>query len=215
MKSMFGVWAITLGIFLFTGTPANAEWYVGGQVGFVKPNDLKNVEGVDSAKGIELSDSDLKNALGYGMKVGYFFPDYMDWLGLQFEVFTSNPHIKQQSVTASTGGSSVSLGTVDGSHLRIITPAVNVIFRFPGYSVEPYLGPGIGAFWAHLSDSAGSDNDIAPGVNALGGLRFYVNEEVALFTEYKYNYTKFKFTDSNFKATYSSHSFFGGLSYHF
>jgi len=95
MKSMFGVWAITLGIFLFTGTPVNAEWYVGGQVGFVKPNDLKNLEGVDSAKGIELSDSDLKNALGYGMKVGYFFPDYMDWLGLEFEVFTSNPHIKQ------------------------------------------------------------------------------------------------------------------------
>ncbi len=215
MKSMFGVWAITLGIFLFTSTPANAEWYVGGQVGIVWPDDLKDVEGVGSAKGIELSDSDLKNALGYGMKVGYFFPDYMDWLGLQFEVFTSNPHIKQQSVTATTGGSSVSLGTVDGSHLRIITPAVNVIFRFPGYSIEPYLGPGIGAFWAHLSDSAGSDNDIAPGVNALGGFRFYVNEEVALFTEYKYNYTKFKFTDSNFKATYSSHSFFGGLSYHF
>jgi len=109
----------------------------------------------------------------------------------------------------------VSRRWVRRSHLRIITPAVNVIFRFPGYSVEPYLGTGIGVFWAHLSDSAGSDNDIAPGVNALGGLRFYVNEEVALFTEYKYNYTKFKFTDSNFKATYSSHGFFGGLSYHF
>jgi len=212
MKSMFGVLAITLGIFLFTSTPAKAEWYVGGQVGFVKPNDLKDVEGVGSAKGIEFSDLDLKNALGYGVKVGYFFPDYWDWLGLEFEVFTSNPHIKQQNVTAKLGSSSISIESVPGSHLRIITSAVNVILRVPGYHVEPYVGAGIGAFWAHLSDSAGSDNDIAPGVNALGGLRFYVNEEVALFTEYKYNYAKF--TD-DINATYSSHGFFGGLSYHF
>ena len=215
MKSTFGALAITLGMFLFTSTPANAEWYVAGQVGYVKPNDLKDVEGVGSANGIDLSDLDLKNALGYGGKVGYFFPDYLDWLGLEFEVFTSNPHVKQQNVTAGFGGSSSPLGDVAGSHLRIITPAVNVMFRVPGYYVEPYVGTGIGAFWAHISDSTGSDNDVSPGVNALGGLRFYFNEDVALFTEYKYNYTKFKFTDSSFKATYSSHGIYGGLSFHF
>ena len=215
MKSTFGALAIILGIFLITGTPANAEWYVAGQVGFVKPNDLKDVEGIRSANGITLSDLELKNALGYGGKVGYFFPDYLDWLGLEFEVFTSNPHIEQQNVTAGFGGSSSPLGTLDGSHLRIITPAVNVMFRVPGYYVEPYVGAGIGAFWARISDSTGSDNDVSPGVNALGGLRFYFNEDVALFTEYKYNYTKFKFTDSLFKATYSSHGIYGGLSFHF
>ncbi len=215
MKNTFVVIAMVLGIFLFTSNQANAEWYVGGQVGFVKPNDLKNVEGTGKAKGIELSDQELKNAFGYGMKAGYFFPDYMDWLGLEFEVFTSNPHIKQQNVTAKVGGSSLDLGTVTGSNLRIITPAVNLIFRVPGYTVEPYVGAGIGLFFARLSDSDGADNDIAPGVNALGGLRFYLNDNVALFTEYKYNYTKLEFTDSRIKETYSSHSFFGGLSYHF
>ena len=215
MRRTFGALAILLGIVIGTGTPALAEWYVGGHVGLVKPNDLKNVEGIGSAKGIELSDLDLKNALGYGAKVGYFFPDSLDWLGVEFEVFTANPHIKQQSVTAGFGGSSSPLGTLDGSHLRIITPAVNVMLRLPGYHVEPYVGGGIGAFWARLSDSTGSDNDISPGVNALAGLRFYFNEDVALFTEYKYNYTKFKFTDSVFEATYSSHGLFGGLSFHF
>ena len=74
MKSTLGALAILLGMFLFTSTPANAEWYMGGQIGFVKPNDLKDVEGVGSANGITLSDLDLKNALGYGGKVGYFFP---------------------------------------------------------------------------------------------------------------------------------------------
>jgi len=129
----------------------------------------KDVEGIRSANGIELSDLDFKNALGYGGKVGYFFPDYLDWLGLEFEVFTSNPHVKQPNVTAGFSGSSSSLGTLDGSHLRIITPAVNVMFRVPGYYVEPYVGAGIGAFLARISDSTGSDNDVSPGVNALGG----------------------------------------------
>jgi len=215
MKNIFGALTIALGLFLFTNTSAKAEWYVGGQVGFVKPNELKNVEGVGSAKGIKLSDLKLKNALGYGVKGGYFFPGYMDWLGLQLEVFTANPHIKQQKVTAGFGGSSSPLGTLDGSHLRIITPAVNVIFRFPGYYVEPYIGPGIGLFMAKISDASGSDNDMAPGANMLAGVRFYLNKNVALFTEYKYNYAKFKFTDSLFEATYSSHNVFGGLTYHF
>jgi outer membrane protein W len=177
MKSTFSILAITLGIFLFTGTPAKAEWYVGGQVGFVKPNDLKDVEGVGSANGITLSGLELQNALGYGGKVGYFSPDYLDWLGLELEVITSNPHIKQQNGTAGFGGSSSPLGTLDGSHLRIITPEVNVMFHVAGYYVEPYVGAGIGAFWDRISDSTGSDNDDSPVVNALdgifGGLSFH------------------------------------------
>lgn len=215
MKKTYVALTIIIGMFLLTGTKASAEWYVGGQAGFVKPNDLKNVEGIGSAKGISLSDLDLENALGYGIKTGYFFPDYLDWFGLEFEVFTANPHIKQQGATAQLGGSSTTLDPFSGTNFRIITPAVNLMFRVPGYYIEPYVGAGIGAFWGRLSDDAGTDHDIAPGLNALGGVRFYLNENVALFTEYKYNYTKFKFSDSLLKVTYSSQSFFGGITYHF
>ena len=73
MKSTVGVLAILLGIFIGTSPPAFGERYVGGQLGLVKPDDLKNVEGIGSAKGIESSDLDLKNVMGYGAKVGYFF----------------------------------------------------------------------------------------------------------------------------------------------
>ena len=212
MKSTLGALAILLGIFIWTSTPANAEWYVGGQVGFVKPNDLDKVKALGGS-GATFSDLDLKNALGYGMKIGYFFQT-VPWLGLEFETFTSNPHVKQQDIKATVGGSSITLDQVSGSHLRVITPAVNVMLRFPGYYVEPYIGGGIGAFWGRLSDDAGSDNDLSPGVNALGGLRFYFNEQIALFTEFKYNYTKFKFGDT-YEATYSSYGLFGGFSFHF
>ena len=202
-------------ILILSPTLSQAEWYFGGQFGFSRPNDLSDVEGIKSAKGITLNDQDLKNALGYGVKVGYFFPDRFDWLGIEFETFTSNPHIKQQPVVASVGGSSITLTSVAGTHFRVITPAVNVILRFPGYYVEPYAGAGVGAFIGTLSGSSGSDTDLSPGVNALGGLRFYLNDQVSLFSEYKYNYTKFQFNDSLIKGTYSSHGLYGGFSFHF
>ncbi|MGD9852007.1 MAG: outer membrane protein [Nitrospirales bacterium] len=205
---------ITL-LLILLPTLSQAEWYVGGQFGFSRPNDWADVEGIKSAKGITLNDQDLKNALGYGVKIGYFFPDRFNWLGLEFEAFTSNPHIKQQTVTASVGGSSITLSSVAGTHFRVITPAVNLILRFPGYYVEPYAGAGVGAFIGTLSSSSGSDTDYSPGVNALGGLRFYFNDQVALFTEYKYNYTKFQFSESFIKGTYSSHGLYGGISFHF
>ncbi len=206
---------VFIGSVFFFVPVVNAEWYVGGQAGYVKPNDLKDVEGVGSAKGISLSDLELKDALGYGAKVGYYFPDYLDWLGVEFETFTANPHVEQQSVTAGFGGSSSPLGTLAGSHLRIIVPALNLMVRYPGYYVEPYAGAGLGVFFAKISDTTGKDKDVSPGFNGIAGLRFYVNEEVAIFTEYKYNYAHFKFKDALFETDYSSHGLYGGVSFHF
>ena len=204
---------IVIGSLFFFVPSTNAEWYVGGQAGYVKPNDLKDVEGTGSASGISLSDLELKDAFGYGAKVGYFFEN-LEWLGVEFETFTANPHIKKQNVTASLGGSSV-LGTLSSTDFRIIVPAVNVIVRYPGYYVEPYAGAGLGVFFAKISDSGGKDNDVSPGVNAIAGLRFYVNEDWGIFTEYKYNYAHFKFDDALIEADYSSHGIYGGVSFHF
>ena len=41
MKSTFGALALILVIVLFTSTPANAKWYVAGQVGYVQPNETE------------------------------------------------------------------------------------------------------------------------------------------------------------------------------
>lgn len=70
MKSSFGALAITLGIFLITGMPANAERYLGGQIGFVKPNDQKNVEGVGNAKGITFQERITKGSWSSLQQVG-------------------------------------------------------------------------------------------------------------------------------------------------
>lgn len=215
MKNTFVALTITLGIFLFTSTPSHAEWYGGVQLGFVLPDDLKKVKGVGNAKGISLSNLDVKNSFIYGAKAGYFFPGMMDFLGVELEVFTANPHIKQQSTTAKLGSSSTKLDGLSGNHLRVITTALNLMVRYPGYMIEPYAGAGIGAFWAKLSDSAGSDTDVAPGLNVLGGFRFYLNQQVALFTEGKFNYTRWKFNDSSLKFAYKSYGASAGVTIHF
>ncbi len=204
MENILIALTIALGIFLFTSTPAIAEWYGGLQLGFQTPQDLKKVKEVGSANGISLSNLDVENALLYGAKAGYFLPGMMDWLGMELEVFTANPHIKQQNAIAKLGSSSAKVDGFSGNHLRLITTAPNWMVRYPGYVVEPYAGAGIGAFWAKLSDSAGSDTDMAHGVNVLAGLRFYLNQQVALFTEGKFNYTRWEFNDFLLKFAYKS-----------
>ena len=46
------------------------------------------------------------------------------------------------------------------------------------------------------------------GKSDIFSLIIWTGSDWKLFTEYKYNYTKFKFTDSSFKATYSSHGIY-------
>ncbi len=64
MKRIFAVPTIALGMIIGMGISANAEWYGGGQFGFIQPNDLIKVEGVDRTKGTELSDCNQKSAFG-------------------------------------------------------------------------------------------------------------------------------------------------------
>ncbi len=215
MKSTFITLTIILGLFLFTSTPATAEPYAAIQLGFGSPQDLKKVEGVGAADGISLSNLDVENTFLWGLKGGYFFPGRMDFLGVELEAYTGNPHIKQQSTTAKLGSSSAKIDGLSGNHLRVITTALNLMVRYPGYMIEPYAGAGIGAFFAKLSDSAGSDNDVAPGVNLLAGIRFYMNQHIALYTEGKYNYSKWKFNDSSLKFTYETYAILAGVSFHF
>ena len=62
--------------------------------------------------------------------------------------------------------------------------------------LQPYGGVGLGVFFANLSNNGTSVSDNAvPGFNALAGLRYYFNERVALFGEYKYNWAALDLTN--------------------
>ena len=72
---------------------------------------------------------------------------------------------------------------------------VNLLARYPGDMIQPYIGAGIGVSVAQLRDinfqtssgaMTGKGSDVAFAYQFLAGLLAYVNKKVYLFGEYKY-----------------------------
>ena len=197
------------------------ELYVAGFGGFTLGHSFSNTEGRGTLAGQEIGSFDLANSLVYGMKIGYFHPGRLNWLGLEMEGFNTTPHLEQQ-------------GNFPGSYLRVATLAFNVIARkrlacrdhdrdpydrtrhTTAYDKEGrtyydddrspldenarcplqvYAGAGPAIFFAETSNQFGRSTDNAEvGVNALAGLRYFVHRNVAIFGEYKFNYAGFDFS---------------------
>jgi opacity protein-like surface antigen len=188
--------------------PAQAEWYVAGDVGANFADRLTGISGTGDLTGVEprSPNFDLKNSVSYGAKLGYF-RDH-SWLGIEGEVLQTTPHIKQ-------------LDDIPGIHLRVTTIGVNLLARYPGRTFQPYVGVGVGTVIAHLNDSATtqSNTDVASGWNVLVGLRAFVTPYVAVFTEYKHTGATLRFDQTfgtgGFEGVYRAQHVLVGLSYHF
>jgi opacity protein-like surface antigen len=210
------------------------EFYVAGFGGYTIGHGFDNVEVAGPfGSNINTGDRDLKDSGVYGLKLGYFLPQRLDWLGFEVEGFNTTPHIKQSDIDA-------------GHHLRVTTLAFNAIARFKTMCeqhdqhgtrrasdesvyryhefcrLQPYAGVGLGVFFAHVSDATRSASDNAvPGLNVLAGLRFFMTERVALFGEYKYNRATLEFDNVGVggilgaQGDYSASHIVGGLSLHF
>jgi len=199
-----------------------ADWHVSAHAGITVPQDLEKVEGAGGGAGVSVTDLKLQSSIMYGGKLGVFFPGKFNWLGIEGEVFNTNPSLEQQVVTTTTSSGSTT-GSSAGAHLRVTTAAINAIIRYPGKKFQPYVGAGIGAFWFRLSDSTGfSDTESNTGFNGLAGVRYFFMDTVSIFTEYKFNYALMRFTDTlpgtgtvRLEGDYTAHHFVGGISFHF
>ena len=202
------VYAVILAIGLSTvATLARGEWYVAGQVGVNFADRLTNVQGTGSLGGLGAPDFDLKNAVVYGAKLGYFPSNGA--LGVELDVFNSQPNIKN-------------LDDIPGIHLRVTNVGANLILRYPGETFQPYIGLGGALLISHLSNSATtqSDSDVGAGFNLLAGLRTFITPYVALFGEYKYTRGTLTFSDAfgsvgGFSGDYRAQYVVFGISYHF
>lgn len=207
-----GLWSLLVGLccLMLSGRSAQAEMYVAGQIGYTSPNNLSNVQGTGAISGLSFSDLKLHDSIVYGAKVGYYLPS-VNWLGVETEIFNTTPQVKQQPITI--------LGMTapaPGFNLNVFTWAINAMVRYPGKQFQPYAGVGVGLFFAEAKFQGQSDKDVAPGLNALAGLRYFATDRIALFAEYKYNRAAFNFPDAiGLKADYSANHFLGGVSLHF
>jgi opacity protein-like surface antigen len=197
--------------------------YVAGPVGATIPNKTTNIEGVDSAAGLNVSDFSLHNSVMYGAKLGYYF-ELMKWLGVETEVFNTTPNIKQQAITVSGPGGSTS-GTVPGQDLRILNwSPLTVVVRYQAGQFEPYAGVGMGIYFPRIHDgqSGESASDTSVGLNTQLGACYLVAKNFSVFGEWKYNRANFNFSDSaptaatgSLKGDYSANLFAFGVGYHF
>jgi opacity protein-like surface antigen len=224
------------------------ETYVAGFGGWTFGGSTSSMDGRGTAQGAAVADPDLEDSIVYGMKVGYFHPGRLNWLGLEIEGYNSNPHLKQTGLTP-------------GTHMRLTTLGLNAIARTKlgcrdrgdhrggrdhrggddhhDYSplddnercpVHLYAGAGLGVFFAETSNQLGRSTDNArAGFNGLAGLRYFFTKNVAVFTEYKFNYVDLKFDQNQLtgipagaagpgaglSGTYMIHHVVGGLSVHF
>lgn len=183
--------------------------YVAGTAGVNFADRINSIAGTGPSAGVPgpFTDFDLQTSITYGAKVGYF-PGH-SWYGIEAEVLHTTPHIKQ-------------LDSDPGIHMRVTTVGANVIARYPGRTLQPYVGAGIGAAIAHIGNTptVRSDTDVAAAWNVLAGLRAFLTPHIAVFGEYKYTGATFKFDGAfgdlgGFSGNYRAQHVLGGLSYHF
>ena len=180
---------------------------VAGQVGVNFADRLTGIQGTGSFVTQGGPDLDLKNAVVYGGKLG-FFPNN-GAMGVELDVFNSQPNIKN-------------LDNIPGIHLGVTNVGINLLLRYPGQTFQPYVGFGGAALIARISETVDvqSDTDVGFGINLLGGLRTFITPYVAIFAEYKYTRGTLSFNEAfgsagGFSGDYHAQHVVFGLSYHF
>lgn len=131
------------------------------------------------------SDTRITNGVGAGFKFALFPHAWGDILGVGLE---SSGHGNEISFTSLTQA-----GAPASTNVWIFNSMVNVILRYPGKTVVPYLGIGGGlssAMLTHGSIPGRSDRDLegswAFGSQVFGGMQGNLGEHLFLFSEYKY-----------------------------
>lgn len=104
-------------------TTAQAEWYVGGYGGISVPGGLSNITVSDATLGggvtnARIQDLELKSGFLEGVKGGYFF-ESRPWLGLETDLYTQKPDVKQQTIVGGTASGSVFADNLPTTSLRL------------------------------------------------------------------------------------------------
>ena len=173
------------------------------------------------------TNTDVQGGLGGGIKVG-FFPAFAGrYLGLETEL--SGLDGKVNAPTATSGGVTRSANF----RLQSINAMANLLLRYPGETIQPYIGIGAGLSGGfardlnlqHSTIGAVHENaaDGAFAYQLLGGVRANVTDRVFLFTEYKYLVANYQWESElpngspgpSFTLNYRAHIVAGGIGFTF
>ena len=201
---------------------AKTEWYVSGYMQGSRPLNRPVRLQEDP-----FTNTDVQGGLAGGLKVGFFPAFTGQFVGLEAEL--SGLDGKVNAPTATTGGVTRSANF----RLQSVNAMANLLLRYPGEIIQPYVGVGVGLSGGfardldlqHSSVGVVRENaaDGAFAYQFIGGLRANVGERMFLFTEYKYFVANYQWESEladgshgpSFTLNYRAHLVAGGIGFHF
>lgn len=189
---ILGFLFVTFPIFVQAEDTADAprnEFYVAG---FIDKGINPNGQLTFSSDPVGIPNTSFSGGVGGGGKIGVFPQFLKGALGAEFEVFHSP--IKISSPLTMVNGTPRSVdATFHDTNLFF-----NILARYPGDFLQPYLGIGAGIAFGKLGGQgqiAGGTGPFSQSVSndlvgfagqAIGGIRLNVTTHLFLFTEYKF-----------------------------
>ena len=173
------------------------------------------------------SNTDVQGGLGGGLKIG-MFPAFAGRV-VGFEAELSGLDGKVDAPSRTTDGVTRSANF----RLQSISAMANLLLRYPGKVIQPYVGIGAGLSGGFARDLnlqhssiGGIHENAADGAFAyqfLGGVRANVTDRIFLFTEYKYFLANYHWESElpdgshgpSFTLNYRAHIISGGLGFRF
>jgi opacity protein-like surface antigen len=176
-----------------------------------------------SVGGNRIPNTDVRGAIGAGIKFDIYPWFTKNIVGAEIEVFGLGGSVRAPRTTSGTGTTQA-----QGS-LIAITTMYNLMLRYPGETIQPYIGAGVGSSTGVLynaniqSGNVGLSRtswDLAFAYQFLGGVRAFVTKELFLFGEYKYFVTKYSWDgegvgDQKAKLDFQTHLVSGGIGWSF
>lgn len=160
------------------------DLYLSGHVMGLFPQD-KDL----SVGGNRIANTDVRGTIGAGIKFDAYPWFTKKIVGAEIEAFGLGGSVRAPRTTSGTGTTQA-----QGSLITINT-MYNLIVRYPGEIVQPYVGVGGGTSTGILHSVnitsgnvglTGSSADFSFAYQFLGGVRAFVTKNLFLFGEYKY-----------------------------
>ncbi len=149
------------------------------------PVDRNLSVGGNGIGGTPFSGTNIQGSGGAGLKAGVYPGAMGGVVGLEGEVFGHGGKLKTPAGAFPSAD----------ANLLVINSMINLLLRYPGDTLQPYVGAGAGVSYAQLRDLnlqtngatlSGKGSDAAFAYQFLAGARVYANKQLYLFSEYKY-----------------------------
>ena len=189
----------------------------GHLIGFFPQNDDLSV-GVN-----RIPYTDVRGTIGAGIKFDIYPWFTKKILGAEIEAFGLGGSVRAPQTTSGTGTTQA-----QGS-LIAITTMYNLMLRYPGETIQPYIGAGVGSSTGILYNAniqsgnvglSGTSGDLAFAYQFLGGVRAFVTKQLFFFGEYKYFVTNYSWDsegagNQRVKLDFQTHIMSGGIGWSF